>query len=151
MLMKERQLEEFLTPTGMGTTHCSPPPRRHRDAHRQATAQRRFLSKEQCRNLMVGIRSPRPLDFASFLVKHFRKRMSIEYRLNFQSQLTTDSILVFSHLCQQLAYLNSTCLHIGAFANRIKQKRAREFPGGPVVKTLHFHCRGHRFNLWSGN
>jgi len=20
-----------------------------------------------------------------------------------------------------------------------------DFPGGPVVKTLHFHCRGHRF------
>ena len=20
------------------------------------------------------------------------------------------------------------------------------FPGGPVVKTPHFHCRGHRFN-----
>ena len=25
------------------------------------------------------------------------------------------------------------------------------FPGGPVVKTLGFHCRGHRFNPWSGN
>ena len=27
----------------------------------------------------------------------------------------------------------------------------REFPGGPVVRTPHFHCRGHRFNPWSGN
>ena len=26
-----------------------------------------------------------------------------------------------------------------------------EFPGGPVVKTLRFHCRGHGFNPWSGN
>ena len=26
-----------------------------------------------------------------------------------------------------------------------------EFPGGPVVRTLHFHCRGHGFNPWSGN
>ena len=25
----------------------------------------------------------------------------------------------------------------------------RDFPGGPVVKTLYFHCRGHRFNFWS--
>ena len=23
--------------------------------------------------------------------------------------------------------------------------------GGPVVRTLSFHCRGHRFNPWSGN
>ena len=25
-----------------------------------------------------------------------------------------------------------------------------DFPHGPVVKTLCFQCRGHRFNLWSG-
>ena len=25
------------------------------------------------------------------------------------------------------------------------------FPGGPVVKTLHFHCRGRGFDPWSGN
>ena len=28
---------------------------------------------------------------------------------------------------------------------------SRDFPGSPVVKTLHFHCRGRRFNPWSGN
>ena len=27
----------------------------------------------------------------------------------------------------------------------------RDFPGGPVVKTPCFHCRGHEFNPWSGN
>ena len=27
----------------------------------------------------------------------------------------------------------------------------RDFPGGPVVKTLHFHCRGHGFDAWLGN
>ena len=26
-----------------------------------------------------------------------------------------------------------------------------EFPGGPVIRTPHFPCRGHRFNPWSGN
>ena len=26
-----------------------------------------------------------------------------------------------------------------------------DFPGGPVVKTLCFQCRGCRFHLWSGN
>ena len=27
----------------------------------------------------------------------------------------------------------------------------RDFPGGPVVKTLRFHCRGYRSDPWSGN
>ena len=26
-----------------------------------------------------------------------------------------------------------------------------DFPGGPAVRTLSFHCRGHRFDPWSGN
>ena len=26
-----------------------------------------------------------------------------------------------------------------------------DFPGGPMVKTPHFHCRGHRFDPWSGS
>ena len=26
-----------------------------------------------------------------------------------------------------------------------------DFPGGPVVKTLHFYCRGCGFDLWSAN
>ena len=25
-----------------------------------------------------------------------------------------------------------------------------DFPGGPVVKTPHSHCRGHGFDPWSG-
>ena len=32
-----------------------------------------------------------------------------------------------------------------------KKKRGRDFPGGPVVKTLSFHCRGHGFNPCLGN
>ena len=26
-----------------------------------------------------------------------------------------------------------------------------DFTGGLVVKAPHFHCRGHRFDPWSGN
>ena len=26
-----------------------------------------------------------------------------------------------------------------------------DFPGVPVVKNLHFHCKGHDFDPWSGN
>ena len=31
------------------------------------------------------------------------------------------------------------------------QKMFRDFPGGPVVKTALFPCRGHGFDPWSGN
>ena len=37
---------------------------------------------------------------------------------------------------------------VGEFANT---ESLRDFPGGPVVKTAHFHCRGCRFDPWSGN
>ena len=26
-----------------------------------------------------------------------------------------------------------------------------DFPDGPLVKNLHFHCKGHDFDPWSGN
>ena len=32
-----------------------------------------------------------------------------------------------------------------------KNRRWREFPGGPVVRTLCFQCRGPGFDPWSGN
>ena len=31
-----------------------------------------------------------------------------------------------------------------------KDEDPRDLPGGPVVKTACFHCKGHRFNPWSG-
>ena len=33
----------------------------------------------------------------------------------------------------------------------VLNKPLREFPGGPVVRTLHFHCWGPGFDHWSGN
>ena len=35
-------------------------------------------------------------------------------------------------------------------ASIIYLKLSRDFPGGPVAKTLGFHCRGPRFDPWSG-
>ena len=35
-------------------------------------------------------------------------------------------------------------------SSRIKT-RNWDFPGSPMVKTLHFHCRGQRFSPWLGN
>ena len=31
------------------------------------------------------------------------------------------------------------------------KQRVREFPGGPVVKRLYFHCRRHGLNIRLGN
>ena len=33
----------------------------------------------------------------------------------------------------------------------LKKSHTKGFPGGPVVWTLHFYCKGHEFNPWSGN
>ena len=33
----------------------------------------------------------------------------------------------------------------------VKTPKRREFPGGPVVRALRFHCRGHGFDPWLGN
>ena len=39
----------------------------------------------------------------------------------------------------------------GGDKNLKKKKKIKDFPGCPLVKTPHFHCRGYRFNPWSGN
>ena len=31
------------------------------------------------------------------------------------------------------------------------EKDGRDFPGGPMVKTLHFRYKTSDFDLWSGN
>ena len=33
----------------------------------------------------------------------------------------------------------------------LQEMSIEDFPGGPVVKTLRFHCRGHGFDHWSEN
>ena len=32
----------------------------------------------------------------------------------------------------------------------ISKNVLRHFPGGPLVKTAHFHCREHKFYPWWG-
>ena len=36
-------------------------------------------------------------------------------------------------------------------SSQLQTYPSEDFPGGPEVKTPHFHCRGHRFDPWSGN
>ena len=33
----------------------------------------------------------------------------------------------------------------------MKTELGGDFPGGPVAKTLHSHCRGPRFDPWLGD
>ena len=42
-------------------------------------------------------------------------------------------------------------LKVFAAQGNIKNLGSRDFLGGPVVKNSSFHCRGHRFNPWSGH
>ena len=35
--------------------------------------------------------------------------------------------------------------------NKNKINQSLDFPGGPVVKTPRFHCRGHGFDPWLEN
>ena len=39
----------------------------------------------------------------------------------------------------------------GAFQWNFKSSQLRDFPGGAVVKTLCFQCKGHESDLWLGN
>ena len=31
------------------------------------------------------------------------------------------------------------------------KESSREFPGSPVIRTPHFHDKGHNFHSWSGS
>ena len=41
--------------------------------------------------------------------------------------------------------------HLRGLMVTVKHGLGGDFPGGPVVKTLCFYFRGHRFDPWSGN
>ena len=40
--------------------------------------------------------------------------------------------------------------HVGTEKKRIMIRSSKDFPGGPVVKTPRFQCRGRGFDPWSG-
>ena len=46
-------------------------------------------------------------------------------------------------------YLNNIFLKVGKVHTLKEQEQG--FPGGPVVKTLSFLCRGRGFDHWTGN
>ena len=49
--------------------------------------------------------------------------------------------------CDNIARKNTQFRNTGGQEENIM----KEFPGGPVVKTWRFHCRGPGFDPWLGN
>ena len=61
---------------------------------------------------------------------------------------------------RQMVFCTYICTHIYFYVKNIYIlffrffpiiRHYREFPGGPVAKTLYSQCRGPGFNPWSGN
>ena len=52
-----------------------------------------------------------------------------------------------SAFLRKLSFLKTVFLLVWFFLFKVY---CQEFPLGPVVRTLRFHCRGHRFDPWSG-
>ena len=58
---------------------------------------------------------------------------------------------IFSNLSALYLVLEIQTLKARKQMNKNKKLLLWELPGGPVVRTLCFHCQGPGFNPWSGN
>ena len=58
-------------------------------------------------------------------------------------------------MCHMIGALSEQDINIKTSVQRNQKKQTnklwRGFPSSSVVRTLYFHCIGHRFNPWSGN
>ena len=62
----------------------------------------------------------------------------------------TSSYFPFHHTDRERDGLKVCSNEINHFSCAIKDVLSRDFPGGPVGKTLRPQCRGARFDPWSG-
>ena len=60
-----------------------------------------------------------------------------------------DSMISLFTWADQFPILQKT-VTLGLSASWNKKGHNWDFPGSPVVRTLSFHCRGHKFNPWLG-
>ena len=107
---------------------------------------------------------PHCFDYQNFVIStEIGKRESSNFVLLFQNNFGYSISLVFLYWILGLA-----CLFLQNKAVRIlirialdlqmnlgsivilKHVKSWDFPDNPLVKILRFHCRGHRFNPWSG-
>ena len=50
----------------------------------------------------------------------------------------------------ELGRLGKASLRLSWLQETLRQKLTRDFPGGPVVRTPHFHSKAPRFDPWLG-
>ena len=67
----------------------------------------------------------------SFSMLSWLIKASLQFRMNLR--------ITLFHLCKKNAVVILITMTLG------------DVPGGPEVKFLHFYCRGHRLDPWSGN
>ena len=60
--------------------------------------------------------------------------------------MTLTGVCVFVCVCVCVCVASRTKISTKLFKNA---QPLGEFPGGPVVRTPTFHCRGHWFDPWS--
>ena len=76
------------------------------------------------------------------MTEEWIKKMWCIHTMEYYSAMKRNKIL-FAAIQMDLAII---------IPSEVSQKeKDRDFPGGPVVKTPCFHCRGNGLDLWSGN
>ena len=79
------------------------------------------------------------------------------YSYSFNFQVVFHVLLEFFHSNVFLFHIFNCFLNLSDdvykryFCLSFQNYTWRDFPGGPVVKTSHFHCRGLEFDPWSEN
>ena len=79
------------------------------------------------------------------------------YQLSHQGSLiffslgSTKFFLCVSSTCMPLTLQTPQAARPYKTMTSIRSSNPRDFPGGPVVRTLHVQCRGPKFDPWSGN
>ena len=68
-----------------------------------------------------------------------------------QSQDCNAAVIILNLLSHTMSPPHKPAVAFSLLYQLVIRVAHREFPGSPVVRALHFHCREHRFNPWSGN
>ena len=92
--------------------------------------------------------------FSYFYCKEIKKIIGLLYIHRITELLRTHQITeLFYNVCVMLCstYIVHTVLHRQERAKILNIWLEREFTGGPVVRTLHFHCWVPSFNPWLSN